>query len=91
MSNSIADRLKAIGDKQREIYEAGKAAGGGGGSDQYYNDFWDNFTKDYNKNGTEIERTNYTNGFYGPGWNNTTFNPPQEKLPIRPTSANWMF
>jgi hypothetical protein len=43
MSNSIADRLKAIGDKQRKIYEAGKAAGGGGGSDEYYNTFWDNF------------------------------------------------
>lgn len=86
----IATKLQTIYNTQKEVYEAGKAAGGGGGSDEYYNTFWDNFTKDYKNDGTEITRANYTNGFYGSGWNDTTFNPPQGTL-IQPTSANWMF
>lgn len=81
MSNSIVDRLKAIGDKQREIYEAGKAAGGGG-SDEYYNTFWDNFQVNGN-------RQNYLNGFYGTSWNDNIFKPKYKTFNL--SAASWMF
>ena len=75
---TVADRLTAIAENQRIVYEAGRDKG----MAEEYDRMWDSFQS----NGA---RTNYQGAFAGLGWNKTTFKP---KYPIAPTgTAERMF
>lgn len=60
----------AMPDKINEVYETGKQA--------EYDRFWDN----YQDNGN---RTNYEYAFFGSGWNNETFKPKYDIVPVTET------
>ena len=57
---SIAEKLNAVAENEKKVYDAGKQA--------EYNDFWDV----YQQNG---KRTDYNQAFGNLGWTNETFNP----------------
>ena len=76
-SNQLEDGIQ-------EVYEAGLAAGGGGTSNV---DWWNSYLG-YNESTGEYERTSFRYGFFGSGWNDTTFNP---HVTICPTDARYMF
>lgn len=76
----------SVDDRYDEGYDDGRIDGRdegyGEGRKEQYDAFWDSFQQ----NG---ERTNYSYGFAGPGWNNNTFIP---KYPIRAVGgASYMF
>lgn len=77
---TIANKLLRMKEDLDNVYEAGKAAGGGGGGD-YYDEFWDAFQQNGN-------RQSYLNGFSGHGWTDETFKP---KYSMTPTRAGSMF
>ena len=70
---SIADKLQTIAENEQKVYEAGKKS--------EYDAFWDEFQQNGN-------RTHYSLGFAGYGWNENNLKP---KYDIKPTVANYMF
>lgn len=63
---NTAEKLAAIAENQKKVYEAGRQ--------DEWSDFWDI----YQSNGS---RTNYQFGFCGFGWNNYTFKPKYDIKP----------
>ncbi|MBO5019578.1 MAG: hypothetical protein J6D52_02820, partial [Clostridia bacterium] len=57
---SIAEKLQTIAENEQKVYDAGKKS--------EYDAFWDIFQQNGN-------RTNYSHGFAGLGWNDETFKP----------------
>ena len=70
---SIAEKLTSIAEKQIDVYNAGKQA--------EYDAFWNSLQQSGN-------RTDYTSGFVGESWNDTTFKP---KYRMTPSVATTMF
>ena len=64
---TIAEKLTRAKADIDAVYEAGKASGSGSG-DSYYDEFWDVYQENGNRN-------QYIYAFCGLGWNDETFNP----------------
>ena len=79
---SIAEKVLRAKTDYDEVYESGYEKGKSeGGADSHYDTFWDT----YQDNGN---RTDYSMGFTGEGWNDETYKP---KYPIKPTTMESMF
>lgn len=73
--------IDTYASKVDEVYSKGFEKGKAEGGDSYYDTFWDS-CQDYGN------RTDYTNGFSGKSWTDTTFTP---KYDIKPKRSNNMF
>lgn len=83
---SIAEKLTIIAENQRDVYNAGFAAGQaqGGGGDDGYDTFWDW----YQQHGNRTDYSIYECSFSGSLWTDEKFKP---KYDIKPTTAQMMF
>lgn len=78
MRDTITENNQLIKTKTQEVYDAGYAKGKSeGGGDGYYDVFWDS-CQDYGN------RTVYQRAFAGVGWNDTTFKPKYDIVPLSP-------
>jgi hypothetical protein len=76
---SIAEKLTTIAENEQRVYDAGKNA--------ERNKFWGV----YLANAEGGSRTTYTNAFYGYGWTDETYNPPEGVIITAHASSNNMF
>lgn len=73
---SIADKLTTIAENEQKVYDAGAKS--------EYDKFWDSYQ-------SKGKRTYYTHAFAGSGWNNTTFKPKYDIVPVGSYNCAGMF
>lgn len=74
---SITDKLVTIAENEQKVYDAGKKSG--------RDDFWDDYL-DYGKN-----QGIYLYAFAGFGWNDQTYNPPENSTLVVSINATGMY